>query len=657
GAAALRIARAHRDRSTLPRVRRRGCLRRRLRALAGGFVAGAIDAAGEPRLLQARDRAVGEDDTGVRTRRRLEERVVKYRPDVDGLRAVAVLSVLAFHAFPSMVRGGFVGVDVFFVISGFLISGIIFSGLQDDRFSFSDFYARRIRRIFPALVTVLAATYAAGWFLLFADRYGELGKHIAGGAGFISNLILWREAGYFDGASDSKPLLHLWSLGIEEQFYLLWPFLAWLTWKGRIDLLAVTLAVFFGSMYFNLDRIRRDLIGTFYAPQTRFWELMAGAALAHIVSSRPLWSALTFARAWYLRLTSDARARSALSVIGALAIAVSVFGLDESTHFPGRWAIPPVAGAVLIIAAGPDSLINRWLSSRVMVAIGLISYPLYLWHWPILSFLRVLNAETPAWWMRTLAVAASFALAWATYQFIETPIRFGQKRRFTVAVLCLLMTGIGVAGYYTWTQDGLWSRAVNRGDRAHFEAYYRHMRSVGIAGPYRVECDFMQVGPDTVKDSIPAECTAPGRKATWFVWGDSHAQALVPGLTSILPAETSLAQVTTSSCRPAIGSIDPQVPGGRCEKTNRYAIERIAQLKPEVVILAQAAVHIAADWEALAAHLRSLGAQRVIVVGPVPMWLPTLPEVVTSRYWGGDWTRVNYGLAGDRIEDDRQLRA
>ena len=581
---------------------------------------------------------------------------MKYRPDVDGLRAVAVLSVVVFHAFPSLAQGGFVGVDVFFVISGFLISGIIFSGLDENRFSFRDFYARRIRRIFPALLVVLIASYASGWFLLYADRYEELGKHIAGGAGFVSNFVLWREAGYFDGASDSKVLLHLWSLGIEEQFYMLWPLLAWLAAKGRFDLLAVTLIVFGGSMYFNLDRIRRDLIGAFYAPHTRFWELMAGAILAHVSARPSRWAFLSFGRDWYVALSGNPRWRTIMSVAGGVAIAVSVFGIDESRHFPGRWAVLPVAGAALIIAAGPEARVNRWLSTRAMVAIGLISYPLYLWHWPILSLLRILNGDTPPAWARVLGVAASFVLAWATYQFIEKPIRFGPHRRLTVAVLSALLAIVGAAGYYTWQQDGLWSRPLNRSDQAHFEQYYRRMRTETIAGPYRLECDFMERGPDTVKPQIAPECTTPGRAATWFLWGDSHAQALSPGITSLLPSGTALAQVTTSACRPGLGSMDPHVPGGRCERTNSYALEKIRELKPAAVILAQVATHSATDWDAIAAHMRSLGVNRVVVVGPVPMWLPSLPDIVTSRFWGADLSRVSYGLVAERLQDDAAMR-
>lgn len=151
----------------------------------------------------------------------------KYRPDIDGLRAIAILSVVVFHAFPSWIKGGFIGVDVFFVISGFLISTIIFENLDKGTFSLTEFYARRIKRIFPALILVLVACFAFGWFALLADEYQQLGKHIAGGAAFISNFVLWDESGYFDNAADTKPLLHLWSLGVEEQFYIIWPLL-WL---------------------------------------------------------------------------------------------------------------------------------------------------------------------------------------------------------------------------------------------------------------------------------------------------------------------------------------------------------------------------------------------------------------------------------------------
>jgi peptidoglycan/LPS O-acetylase OafA/YrhL len=167
----------------------------------------------------------------------------KYRSDIDGLRAIAVLSVVGFHAFPNWIKGGFIGVDIFFVISGYLISTIIFGNLESRRFSYAEFYARRIKRIFPALILVLVSSFALGWYVLFAHQYQQLGKHIASSAGFVSNIVLWFESGYFDNDAKTKPLLHLWSLGIEEQFYIVWPLLLGLVWKRKWSFLTLTLFI------------------------------------------------------------------------------------------------------------------------------------------------------------------------------------------------------------------------------------------------------------------------------------------------------------------------------------------------------------------------------------------------------------------------------
>jgi len=204
----------------------------------------------------------------------------KYRRDIDGLRAVAVLSVVAFHAFPDWMKGGFIGVDIFFVISGFLISTIIFENLDRGTFTFFEFYARRIKRIFPALLLVLIASFVFGWFALLADEYKQLGKHIAAGAGFVSNLVLWSEAGYFDNSAETKPLLHLWSLGIEEQFYIVWPFFLWFAWKKKFNLLTLTVILTLISFTLNLKGISENSVAIFYSPQTRFWELLSGSILA-----------------------------------------------------------------------------------------------------------------------------------------------------------------------------------------------------------------------------------------------------------------------------------------------------------------------------------------------------------------------------------------
>jgi len=297
-----------------------------------------------------------------------------YRPDVDGLRAIAVLSVLAFHAFPRAAPGGFAGVDVFFVISGFLISGILFEALRAGHFSFIDFYRRRVRRIFPALILVLAASLGLGWMLLLPDEYRLLGKHALAGAGFLSNIALWREAGYFAPAAEVTPLLHLWSLGVEEQYYLVWPLLlAFFAGRPRaLPWMIVGLAAV--SFALNVWLTPRAPSAAFYLPLTRFWELMAGSALAyHVHYGSPG------------RRMADAKAAAGLALVAA-----GIALLSAGRAFPGWWALAPVVGSSLLIAAGPAAWINRrLLSNPVMVYIGLISYPLYLWHWPLLVYARI----------------------------------------------------------------------------------------------------------------------------------------------------------------------------------------------------------------------------------------------------------------------------
>ena len=391
-----------------------------------------------------------------------------YRPDIDGLRAIAVLLVVGFHAFPYWVKGGFIGVDVFFVISGFLISTIIFKGLDNGTFSFLDFYGRRIKRIFPALLLVLITSFAFGWFALLADEFKQLGKHIAAGAGFISNLVLWSENGYFDGAAETKPLLHLWSLGVEEQFYIVWPLMLWAAWKKRFNLLAVAAIVAIASFVMNISQTHADVVGAFYSPLSRFWELLCGSLIGYMALYRPL---------AYTRL-STANGKSLSnnqSILGCVLIAVGVMLITKENAFPGWWALLPVFGSALIISAGPNAWLNRVvLSNRLLVWFGLISFPLYLWHWPILSFLRIVEGQVPSRELRVAAVALSILLAWLTYRFIERPIRKSKAERIKVISLLVLMAVIGYVGYNSYARDGLT-----------FRANIKHMNSVSaeFVGP------------------------------------------------------------------------------------------------------------------------------------------------------------------------------
>jgi peptidoglycan/LPS O-acetylase OafA/YrhL len=383
----------------------------------------------------------------------------KYRPDIDGLRAIAVLSVVGFHAFPGLVKGGFIGVDVFFVISGFLISSIIYQNLDKGEFTFSEFYTRRIRRIFPALIVVLVACFAFGWFTLLTDEYQKLGKHIAAGAAFSSNLLLWQESGYFDNSAETKPLLHLWSLGIEEQFYIIWPLLLWLTWKRKSsNFFVITLAIALGSFYLNLKGIKQDAVATFYSPFTRFWELMCGGGVAWVTIYKK--SFFAGVKQQVNRIIISTIHRNNEDNIGTILVNLSAFtglsllafGFVKITKdfcFPGAWALVPVSAAVLIISAGPTAWINRIiLSNKFVVWFGLISYPLYLWHWPLLSFARIIENGLPSRSIRIAAVIISIILAWFTTEWIEKPFRFGnQNAGLKVVTLCSLIFVIGVSGF------------------------------------------------------------------------------------------------------------------------------------------------------------------------------------------------------------------
>ncbi|WP_412757929.1 acyltransferase family protein [Legionella bozemanae] len=398
----------------------------------------------------------------------------KYRADIDGLRAIAVLSVVVFHAFPKWMKGGFVGVDIFFVISGFLISTIIFEGLEKNRFSFVDFYKKRIKRIFPALVFVLLFCLILGWFALFPQEYKQLGKHIMGGAGFISNFLLWFETGYFDNAAETKPLLHLWSLGIEEQFYIIWPFLIWFVWKKKLNLFSVTVLIVLISFLLNVKRVSVDATAAFYSPQTRFWELLCGSLLAYITLydinllsrvGKKIDDVLTKIIYRNGREPNGTLLKNILSFSGLLIIICSFFTFSKATVFPGFWALIPVLGALLLVA-GKNSWTNRViLSNRILVWFGLISYPLYLWHWPLLSFVKIMEGGFHHKIFQWVAVVLSVVLAWITYKLVEKPIRHGVGHdRTKVVFLIGFMFIMASFGFYIEKNNGLDFRIKNLND-------------------------------------------------------------------------------------------------------------------------------------------------------------------------------------------------
>lgn len=508
--------------------------------------------------------------------RSLQSAHLAYRPDIDGLRAVAVLSVVAFHAAPNFLTGGFVGVDVFFVISGYLISRIIFESLERGAFSFREFYCRRINRIFPALLFVLLATYAIGWFTLLADEFKMLGKHTAAGAGFASNIVLLTEAGYFDASADTKPLLHLWSLGIEEQFYLMWPVALLLAWKRKYGLLALTVIAAVVSFYLNIRGVKSVPVETFFLPHTRFWELLCGGLLAWMTlyggTGRSAFvqnvrEKLEPMRQWANRKVGHNGLANAASILGACLLAYGFWRIHPELKFPGRWALVPVLGAVLLIAAGPGAWVNsKVLSNRSVIWFGLISFPLYLWHWPLLTFLRIVQGDVPNAPLRLAAVLLSIVLAWLTYRLIERPVRSSQHRRGQTVVLVCIAVVTGGVGYATYANDGLKQRsmALQSKDFDYTDE---------VAG-YR-PCDFPEFKG---KESSLNYCLVPTRlPPDSALIGDSHAEDKFRGIVAVDKKRTWML-MGNSSCPPTLG-VTIEGDQKNCETKFNAIFEHLAQKK------------------------------------------------------------------------------
>lgn len=455
---------------------------------------------------------------------------VIYRSDIDGLRAVAVLSVIAFHAWPNALPGGFVGVDIFFVISGFLISLILFKSLEEGRFSFSDFYSHRVRRIFPALLALLVVLLSVGWVILLSDEYRYLGKHSTAGALFVANFIFWREAGYFDVQSELKPLLHLWSLGIEEQYYLLWPVVAGFVWKRRSFLLLLTLGMVLLSFSIGAWLLRAHATAAFYLPFGRAWELLVGALLA--------WGQHTGGvdRLLHRRYTRA----SVVSLLGAILVLAAVALLDRSKSFPGWAAAIPVIGALCLISAGPSAWLNRkFLSARPLVAIGIISYPLYLWHWPLLSLARILDERALSPVVAAAAIVVAALLATVTYVTVEKPIRRipASKCAPVLVVLMILVAGLGGGIAYS---NGIPSRMQAYQDRVAHVKWARESEPVCLSA--------------LPMASRYCRMTDPLRKPTAVVVGDSHANRLFEGLSPRFAASGgNLMQLGEGGCLPFWG--------------------------------------------------------------------------------------------------------
>lgn len=483
------------------------------------------------------------------------------RRDIDGLRALAVIPVVLYHFGFGVFSGGFVGVDVFFVISGFLITSIIAREIGAGRFSFVDFWARRARRIIPALTVMMLATLLVGWLLMPASDYSQLGRAVRYQAMFVSNILFMRQDGYFNPASDFKPLLHTWSLSVEEQYYILFPLLMvlltrfWRHWRWVLAGLLVL------SFALNVWVIKRQPDEAFFLLPMRAWELLCGAMLAVLPASRRKLSPGVY---------------QAVSVAGLVAVLYAIFGFDKYTPFPGWAALLPVLGTVAMLWANAhaSTWVGRALSLRPLVAVGLISYSWYLWHWPIFVYANAVSVdgmqalEAGAW------VVFSLLMAWLSWRLVELPFR---EKRLLAGRKPVLYTGlatlviIGAAGQLVRTNDGVPSRLS--GQAQQYAAARDWQRG-------QMDC---LLQPDSKDMSKVCRFGDHQAAPVQLVWGDSHAAALMPAIEADAQRYgVPVVLASLSGCLPILSHETRQ----QCRDFNQATLDLVREHKIRDVVLA-----------------------------------------------------------------------
>ena len=497
-----------------------------------------------------------------------------YRPDIDGLRSIAIVSVVLYHAGVPWISGGFTGVDIFFVISGYLIGGHIFSDLHAGGFSFLNFYRLRAKRILPAFYAMLAIITVAALFLLSPFEAQEFGKSALTATLSVSNIYFWRHSSYFDTQNTLSPMLMTWSLGVEEQFYAVIPVLMVLLARVRrnlvLPLILIVCVVSFAYACFDLPT---HPTAVFYFLPARAWELGVGVALAVAGFSKK-------------RTILPALVTEAGGILGAALMLVPVFMLTADSHFPGQGALSTVLGTALIIAL-PQSWVNRrLLSFPALVFIGRISYSWYLWHWPLLAFIRVVAGGSLPPVPAAGAVAVSLGLAIASYFFIEQPFRKSRRAPAPLLIRYALLSSVFLAACAgIWLTHGIPRRFPNLPEIDNAKEVLNSDACMVREGTDK---------PNHSQDCYPSSTSRPAVA----LWGDSHAAALAPALRQIANSEGyELVRFNKSFCRPLGVADDLRRPVSskmdECLRFNRFALDQMqADRRVRIVIIANAWGHV-----------------------------------------------------------------
>jgi peptidoglycan/LPS O-acetylase OafA/YrhL len=559
-----------------------------------------------------------------------------HRPDIDGLRGLAVLLVVLFHL-DTRFTGGFIGVDVFFVISGYLISAVILSDLAANNFSLLNFYERRIRRILPALLAMLAVTSVLAWRFLIPSELVAYGRSQAATLASVSNILFRSQAAYFDTPSTFKPLLHTWSLGVEEQFYLVFPLLLLAIHRAfpqRLRLILYTLTA--ASFAASAIMVVRDRNAAFFLAPFRAWELLLGA----LVSQK------------FLPTPSTRITRNIASAAGLLLILWPALHYASGTRFPGPAALAPCVGAALILAAGQTgpSLAASALAARPIAFIGLISYSLYLWHWPLLVFQRSDSLLFPNPLTRTttlLFLALVIAIASLSWAFIEQPFRTGRLRpnRRTLFIATGSATAtLAAASVALVSLQGFPSRFPPAAQTVAAFATYDRAPSTRDGLCYlQPTAAFTDFHPD------PCLLQRPGRKSILLA-GDSHAAALFPGLARVFP-DRDILQANVSSCRAA--PVEPPHSAAICSRLNAFLFDDFLPTH-HVDTLLLAAKWSPSDFDSLA-HTIQFAQSRgiaVVLIGPGIEYDNAMPRILAIALRNGDLQQAarHRDLAPQRLD-------
>ena len=505
---------------------------------------------------------------------------LRYRTEIDGLRAIAVLAVLFFHTklgFP----GGFIGVDIFFVISGFLITSLIEKELQEGTFSLFKFWERRARRILPALVVVAVATLLAGGFLLLPLQYADLGKSGLYLAGFIANVYFYLGTGYFAGSSEEKPLLHTWSLAVEEQYYLMVPLLLFGLFRvpllRRRGVLLLILGIgLLASLWISNSWVVKHPAASFFLLPSRAWELLVGSMVALLPGSAT---------------PTNRVVRELSSYLGLAGILVPCVAFQKDMPFPGIAALPPCLGTALIIwsnqtgdAAARLTTVGQFLSFRPVVFIGLISYSLYLWHWPLVAFTNYWSLGPSPWAWRWCLVLTSLLLAVVSWKYVETPFRkrviCPTRRQVFAAAFAGLVVVLGIGTIISF-EHGLPGRLP-----ASLRHAYAENPKDDLLFVHNLEAADVRAGA-----LVPFGIHESGRPLDLLVWGDSHAMAELPAFDLVCKEAGIRGQAATCSSRAPLVGWDKA--DERSKQFTKAVLDHVSKNKIQRVVLV-------ADWNAYA---------------------------------------------------------